>query len=207
MKSRFTLSIFVIALLAGAIGCGGGSGPTAPGPNPGGLPVENYSLLFDGKTSRWPSTAFPLTVYVDPPPAEAGSHAQAMIDGAKLGIDTWDNVIPGIPDVFNYVEFEEFGNIIVRWEPGVDGAYTRVTEFNSHIEIHKIGIDDSIRHPASIKLLLGHELGHVLGLGHSEAVNDLMFPTVNPLKTLMTARDRNMIQWLYTRGNYIPITY
>jgi len=199
IASAFLLWILLIL----SVSCGGG-GPTQPPINGDGR-VENYTLLYPDKICRWDTTAFPLKVFVDPAPTQAGPFGPTLRAAAVAAIDTWDNVIVGIPDVFNHETDYDSADIIVRWETMSIDGYTRATEYEDHVAIHKIALSDQIGDPASAALIMGHELGHVLGLNLSGVPGDLMHSHVDPQKTTLTQRDRDMINWLYSRENYIPI--
>lgn len=204
MRNRVLFSILALILIYLAAGCSGGSSPVTPGPGPGDRPA-NYTLLFNDKVCRWKDGVFPLLVYIDPPPSDAGSAAGLMMASAANGVEMWDNIITGIPDVFNVAPDEESADIVVRWQDDTDGAYTRVTDYGSYVSIKKIAVSEDIRNPKAIKLLMTHELGHVLGLGHSAIKTDLMFNTLNYNLTSMTDRDIQIIRWLYSQTSYIPI--
>jgi predicted Zn-dependent protease len=84
-------------------------------------------------------------------------------------------------------------------------GYTRATEYDDHIAIHKIALSNELRDPESVELIMCHELGHVLGLNLSGVYGDMMYVLVVPGKTGITQRDHTMINWLYNQENYIPI--
>lgn len=200
--SAFYIGIFTAIILV-LSGCGGTGGPIAPPDTPSGGKLSDYKLLLDGSVARWGNSSFPLGVYIEPPP-DKGAASQMMAAGRR-GIDRWDNKIPGFTDIFNYQPIETEADIVVRWEKTTEGAYTRVQVFESYVSINKIGMSEDVREPDVIELLMAHELGHVLGLGHSEVDGDLMFRVVNPKKTSITNRDKFMIAWLYSQTNYIEI--
>jgi len=191
-------------MISFAFGCGGSGGPVWPPPNGDGR-VENYTLLFPGKTCRWPDNAFPLKVYVDPAPAEMGLYGPSIRAAAVDGIDMWDGVIIAIPDVFNHELDYDSADIISRWETMNLDGYTLATEYKSYIAIHKIAISKSVTSTNAARLIMAHELGHVLGLNLSGVNGDLMFSHINPGTTTLTDRDRDMINWLYSREEYVPI--
>jgi len=196
------LTIFLLALIIA--GCGGGGGPVWPLPYDDGR-IANYTLLFPDKICRWPDSAFPLKVYVDPAPPEMGVYGPSIRDAAIVGIDSWDRVIAGIPDIFNYEPDFNSADIISRWETMNLDGYTLATEYTSYIAIHKIAISKSITNTESARLIMGHELGHVLGLNLSGVKGDLMYSHIDPFNTSLTYRDSDMINWLYSRETYIPI--
>ncbi|MEP1305208.1 MAG: matrixin family metalloprotease [Balneola sp.] len=59
--------------------------------------------------------------------------------------------------------------------------------------------------------VLIQEMGHILGLDHSEHPSDIMNGQAHPLhhddlsQIKLTTRDRQMLSWLYSQSNYVPI--
>ncbi len=200
---KVLLSALLLILTIPHISCSGGTGVVVPPPVDG--RVANYTLLFDGRICRWDDSAFPLKVYIDPPPVEMGGFGPAIYQAAVIGIDMWDGVITGLPDLFNHEAGFDNADIIVRWETMNLSGYTRATEYVDRIAIHKLALSTDLRDPASTMLIMGHELGHVLGLNLSGVNGDLMYLVVNPVSTSLTQRDHDMINWLYSQEQYVPI--
>lgn len=205
MRKSVPLLLAVIILASLLSACSGGSGPIyPPDGNNDGRPAD-YELLYSDRICRWDSSAFPLGVFIDPPPASAGAYGPIMLSAARDAVNTWDGVIDGIPDVFNLESESGNEEITVRWQECEGGGYTRVTDYGYYIAIHKIALSEDLRDPELIRLFMGHELGHVLGLGHSQVSWDLMFSPIDSSKTSLSARDREMASWLYTQQSYVPI--
>ncbi len=197
-------AVLIILILLIATGCGGGNGPVWPPPNGDGGRVPNYDLLYPDIVCRWDDDAFPLKVYIDPHPS-SDAFAHQLYTAALEGIDMWDNVIDGIPDPFIYEPDIDSTDITARWELMNLSGYTLATKYKDHIAIRKMAINVDIRDPESIRLIMGHELGHVLGLDLSGVSNDLMYSHIYPGITTLTQRDSDMINWLYSQENYVPI--
>jgi hypothetical protein len=54
-----------------------------------------------------------------------------------------------------------------------------------------------------LAVILGHELGHVLGLGHSSSVNAVMYYSLqNKTQVVLTQDDRDGISYLYPRNEF-----
>jgi hypothetical protein len=203
MMRRALYLLTILLLVAGSIACGGGSGPTWPPNNNTGHPSE-YDLLFPTKTARWDSTAFPIRVYITAPP-NSGSATSTLIAAAQNALKTWNGQVNGIPAFFVSTDDPKGYDVIVRWQDDTPDAYTVAVDRDDHIAIHKIAMSQSLIDPDQVRPLLSHELGHVLGLGHSGIRGDLMFPIIEPGLTKLTLRDYDMINWLYNQTNYIPI--
>jgi hypothetical protein len=207
-KLSFILS-FLLSLLLSLIlvSCGGGGPVTPPGPNDPYRPIQ-YDLLVGNKVCRWDSAAFPLDIYVDPPPAGAGEYGPSMKEAAEAVVDFWNNKIDGVAIPFRiWNGTDQPGpEVYIRWQSDTKSAYTNFLIFDDHMAIDRIAVSVDLRDTEIIKLLVSHELGHVLGLGHSHVNGDLMFPVVTLGKSEFTERDHDMINWLYNQETFTPIT-
>ena len=204
IMKRFLVILFAVALFL-SYGCGGGSGPVWPPDGDGDGRVPGYTLLYPDKTCRWDTESFPILVWIDSPPASAGGYGPSMVQAAIEGLEMWNGAIDGVPVTFQLEQVEENTDIRIRWEAMNLGGYTLATEFPDRIRIRKAALNETLRDPAMIRLLMAHELGHVLGLDLSNTHGDLMFATVDPVTTSFTDRDSKMINWLYGQENYFPI--
>jgi len=201
---RIVPAAWLFTLLFLALACGGGSGPVwPPDGNDGRVPY--YDLLYPDKVCHWDLDAFPLKVYIDPPSVTAGPYGAHLRSAAIEAVDTWDGIIEGVPDLFEYVTDKDSAEIFVYWERQRNDGYTVALDYESHIAIHRTVISNRVMDPQAVRLILGHELGHVLGLGHSLVAADLMYSPIDPLTTKLTERDKDMVTWLYGQENYIVI--
>ena len=205
MRKSFPLSLAALLLATLLTACSGGNGPVIPPDgNDDGRPVD-YDLLYPDRICRWDSSEFPLGIYIDAPPESAGAYGSIMHAAAQDAVDSWDGMIESIPNVFDLETVAGNEEITVRWQECDGGGYTCVTDYGYYIAIHKIALSEDLRDPVLISLFMSHELGHVLGLGHSQVSWDLMFSTIDFSKTAMSDRDRDMVRWLYKQQSYVPI--
>lgn len=203
LKRTFFLPVLLIAVLA-LVSCGGGSGPIAPPIDP--TRPANYDLLFADKICRWDDSAFPIRIYIGPPPAEAGAYGPFMSAAAANATEVWDHVLTGFSDIFEITPDLSQADLSVVWSDMGEGGLTHVVSLPDHVAIDGIFISKDLRNPDAITLILAHELGHALGLGHSGVHDDLMFSAITPGSTRLTTHDKEMLRWLYGKDQYTPIT-
>jgi hypothetical protein len=77
-------------------------------------------------------------------------------------------------------------------------TYTSTTDITEGNLVIQDGVSPGAGIPsATLAEIIGHELGHTLGFGHSTDPSALMYPTVPGLGPTLRADDQNAARWLY----------
>ena len=160
---------------------------------------------------RWPDSLRTLTVSVQAPDFEPPGRARALQSAAVRGIQAWQ----GRPFVLRIHDrnSSEPADIVVRWTQQLGGASLGHTRS----ELRDQGGEKSLRivdfalatrspynpryelSPHEVELVAAHEMGHALGLPHSDSPRDVMYPT-NTARSL-SARDYRTLEALYRLPN------
>lgn len=175
----------------------------APSPNP---EVPDYAaIMSQGHLCAVNRAQLPLRYYSsDPARRELVERAAAAWNeaGKAQGL-TFIRVL----------ERPEAGAIEVDWSgrglpPGAAGLAS-IAKTPEGLHIGGIGMNPRPGVPDSKFVeVLTHEMGHTLGLAHSESPDDLMFRSTRPQSSrsqMLSGRDLQMLTWLYSRMDCRPI--
>lgn len=145
------------------------------------LPVEPVTNL----TLRW--TYFPLTVFIDNSFIKQKSE---YVDNFRQALEIWESSTNNLITFF--VTTSPDANIMIEWVPSLkekatdtlgntDLKFINISEFglikNAKIELLTKSDSRQLSETDMINLAL-HEIGHALGLSHSNDENDIMYPVL-----------------------------
>jgi hypothetical protein len=163
------------------------------------------AMLLEGDSvlKRWPErTARPLTVYLAP--GGAVGYSTDKRDAVRRAFVRWEQV-GAIPVRFLFVSDSADAEVKVRWlerfpirrAGQADITWDRngwiiraVLTLATHTS-DGLPLSDEAVHTVAL-----HEIGHLLGLGHSDDAHDVMYPSTDVHD--ITARDRHTGRLLYS---------
>lgn len=157
---------------------------------------------------RWPDTNRTITVDIPLPPGETPGRATKLRQAVRSGVLAWDGY-PMAIRVRSRSAGGEPADITVRWADGLTDnrlgqARTEWLDVAGRISFRVADFALVTHNPydrsvplssREVELTAAHEMGHALGIPHSDSEHDVMFPENTAVR--LTARDYRTVQSLY----------
>lgn len=152
---------------------------------------------------RWKDFSGTLVVHVPRPDFESPEDGIALQQAAAIGLRAW-NRQPF--EISTDTRGDRQAHFAVRWVRSLGGSQIGMarTEWSGVTGLRVISLELATRNPydpsvlmdpRQIRLTAAHEMGHALGLPHSNAPRDVMYPTNTA--TSMSAQDYRTMESLY----------
>lgn len=164
--------------------------------------IEQMLVARDSAMTRWPDrTTRPLRVWMERPQLEGWN--EEFIGAVQAAFDTWGDV--GIPVHFSFVADSANADVRVRFRDrfasGISGK--TVWSRDAHWWLLQGEIDLALAHPSGgyvdvhqMRAIALHEVGHLLGLDHTESTDHIMAPKVRVRD--LSDGDRATLRLLYS---------
>lgn len=167
-----------------------------------------------GATTRWPRDT-EIPVWIESP-AEDDNVTWEVVSTVWDALDEWENVLAGT------IRFKETGDRSLADANGLTISFISREEMDDHDDAtpNTIGLCELWYYAGrgqigkgniyivydfqdSIALLL-HEIGHCIGLRHSDDPREVMYPVLRDKDRRLTAREKNIARLLYSIPQRTP---
>jgi len=149
--------------------------------------------------TRWAPRAQPIRVWVQPQSSEPGFTPDLIIP-TRRAFSAWNEV--GLGLTFEMVEDSTLADVHVTWRKQMNearqiGTTFRMTGGRGWISFAHVVLSTAYDIYA-VQNAARHEAGHVLGLGHSPDVQDIMAAATEGKQYVITDADRATARLLYS---------
>ena len=161
-----------------------------------------YMLAQDDSVlKRWAPRPEPLSVYL--PDGEVRGFSPPMADAARNAFGRWERVAD-IPVRFRFTRDSAHADVQVRWIDAFPmrrtGQADLVWRRDGWLQTGSLTLathtqDGDLLTPDAVYTVALHEIGHLLGLDHSDDAADVMYQSTEIHD--ITARDRRTARLLY----------
>ncbi len=153
---------------------------------------------------RWSQFSGTIVVHVPRPDFEEAGDAARLQQAAAAGLRAWN----GQPfEIMTDLRGDRSPHFAVRWARGLGGNQIGIarTRWSQPTGLVVVSVELTTRNPfdpnrvidpQQIRLTAAHEMGHALGLPHSAAERDVMYPTNTA--TSLSAQDYRTMESLYS---------
>ena len=156
-------------------------------------------LAEDGDiVTRWRERPEPIRVWVQPQSSEAGFSPE-LISPTRRAFTAWNELDIGVS--FELVDDSTLADVHVTWRAQMPkerqiGTTFRMTAGTGWIVVAHVQLSTSYD-IYTVQNAARHEAGHVLGLGHSPVMEDIMAAETEGRQYQLTPRDRATVIGLY----------
>jgi hypothetical protein len=163
------------------------------------------------RLQRWKDFSGTMVIHVPRPDFESPGDATRLQQAAALGLRAWN----GQPfEIMTDLRGDRSPHFAVTWTRSLGGSQIGVarTQWSATRGLSVVSLELTTRSPfdpsrlidpAQVRLTAAHEMGHALGLPHSDAERDVMYPTNTA--TSLSAQDYRTMESLYALPDGLEI--